>query len=158
MESLDPARDGAAARLLAASCDGSIDKAQTLLASTRADGATVFARVIAGEIVAVAVVRIEGLTAELEAVAVDPGHRGQGHGEACLEHALRLVGHRPLAVETDEATLGFYRAGGFKLIGKRRRPDGTIHYRLAAHARLPQAAALTLRWSPPGGKRSDGPA
>lgn len=156
---LDPARDQAAANVLAtATVEGTVDQSQKLLAAARAKGATVFARVAGEELVAVAVVRVEGLTAELDAIAVAPGYCGQGHGRACLEHALLLVGRRPLAVETDEATLGFYRACGFKLVGKRRRPDGAFRYRLAAHAKRPDASSITLHRSHPARTSADRPA
>lgn len=157
---LDPARDQAAAAnvLAAATGEGTVDQSKKLLAAARARGATVFARIAGEELLAVAVVRVDGLTAELDAIAVAPGYRGQGHGRACLEHALLLVGRRPLAVETGESTLGFYRACGFKLVGKRLRPDGTLRYRLAAHAKLPQASSITLQRSQPAATSVDRPA
>jgi ribosomal protein S18 acetylase RimI-like enzyme len=142
---LDPTRDAAAATLLAAAGEETVGQAAMRLAAARADGSTIIARVAGDELFAVAFVQIDGLTAELPVIAVAPEHRRQGHGRACVDHALRLVGRRPLAVEIGESTLGFYRACGFKLIGKRRRPDGAVRYRLAAHARLPQTSAITLQ-------------
>jgi len=67
---LDPARDAEAAPVLAAAIiAGTADRAEAVLASAREDGATVFARLVDEAIVAVAIVRIDGLTAELSIIA-----------------------------------------------------------------------------------------
>jgi hypothetical protein len=36
--------------------------------------------------------------------------------------------------ETDEDGLGFYKACGFKLVGRRTHPSGTFRYRVGWHA------------------------
>ena len=40
-------------------------------------------------------------------------------------------------VEADETGFAFYKAIGFKMVGKRKRPDGTVRYRLGWHAPMP---------------------
>jgi uncharacterized protein (DUF952 family)/GNAT superfamily N-acetyltransferase len=44
-----------------------------------------------GEVVASAVLRIDGATAELDGVEVVPGHRGSGHGDALLADARAIA-------------------------------------------------------------------
>ena len=93
------------------------------------------------ELVAVKVPRKEGLIVELTHLAVAENHRRKGYGRACIMDLLRRLGKRPLVVETDEETMGFYQASGFKLVGRRRRPDGTFRYRLGLHAPRVESAS-----------------
>ncbi|MGB3329397.1 MAG: hypothetical protein WBA46_10615, partial [Thermomicrobiales bacterium] len=51
-----------------------------------------------------------------------------------LTDALRRSGKRPLTAETDEDGLPFYKACGFKLVGRRVHPSGTVRYRIGWHA------------------------
>ena len=44
-----------------------------------------------GEVVASAVLRIDGATAELDAVEVGPAHRGRGHGDTLLADARAIA-------------------------------------------------------------------
>ena len=133
---LDPTHDEAAAAILAAcTVEGTVDAGRALLAAARQDpDSEVYGLTVHGELVAVSVLKKIPMSLEVAALAVAEGHRRRGHGGACLTDALRRAGKRPLVVETDEAGLGFYRACGFKLVGRRRHPSGVARYRLGWHA------------------------
>jgi ribosomal protein S18 acetylase RimI-like enzyme len=106
-----------------------------LLAAAREDPESeVYGLTVKGELVAAYVLKKIPLSLEVTALAVAPAHRRQGHGRACLTDALRRAGKRPLVVETDEAGLPFYKAVGFKVVGRRKGPGGTPRYRLGWHA------------------------
>ena len=133
---LDAARDDEAAAILAACTpEGTAPAGRRLLAAARRDPeSTVTGLIHGGTLVAVCVTRKVPMAIDVTHLAVAAGHRGQGHGRACLQDALRRAGKRPLVVETDEARLPFYRACGFKLVGRRKAPDGSARYRLGWHA------------------------
>ena len=76
---------------------------------------------------------------EIQLLAIDPEHRRRGHGRMCCLDALFRSGNRPLVLNADEASVGFAKAVGFKIIGKRRSPDGKAMYRLGWHAPRPTA-------------------
>jgi ribosomal protein S18 acetylase RimI-like enzyme len=137
---LDPGRDKVAAAILAAATGaGTVERGRAVLAEARNDpNAAVYGLTVGDELAAVYVLRKVSLMNEIACLAVAEGHRRQGHGRACLHDALLRSGRRPLVVETDEAGLGFYKACGFKLVGKRKRPDGGVRYRLGWHAPLPK--------------------
>jgi GNAT superfamily N-acetyltransferase len=44
-----------------------------------------------GDVVAAAVLKLDGATAALDAVGTDPAHRGRGHGDALVAEALALA-------------------------------------------------------------------
>ena len=44
-----------------------------------------------GDVVAAAVLKLDGATAALDAVGTDPAHRGRGHGDALVSEALALA-------------------------------------------------------------------
>jgi ribosomal protein S18 acetylase RimI-like enzyme len=140
---LDPARDEAAAAILAAcTAEGTIERGRAVIAEARSDpNAEPYGLTAGGELAAVYVLCKVRLMNEIASLAVAEGHRRQGHGRACLYDALLRSGRRPLVVETDDEALGFYRACGFKLVGKRKRPDGGVRYRLGWHAPLPKPPA-----------------
>ncbi len=139
---LDPSQDDEAAAILAAATwEGTGSAGAAALAAARHDHDTVVrGATVDGELVAVYALRLAGASAELALLAVAPPHRRHGHGRACLTDALRRAGRRPLVVETDDDALAFYTAAGFKLIGKRRHPSGTVRYRLGWHAPRPAPA------------------
>ena len=58
-----------------------------------------------GDVVAAAVLKIDGATAGLDAVGTDPAHRGRGHGDALVTEALALAA-----------------AAGCDVVGPRRQP------------------------------------
>jgi ribosomal protein S18 acetylase RimI-like enzyme len=128
---LAPERDEAASKIVP----------PAIIAEARSDpDSTVYGLTVDGELAAVYVLRKVPLMNEIACLAVAEGHRRRGHGRACLHDALLRSGRRPLVVETDDETVGFYRACGFKLVGKRKRPDGVTRYRLGWHAPLPKPA------------------
>jgi ribosomal protein S18 acetylase RimI-like enzyme len=94
----------------------------------------VYGGFIGGEIVAAYVLKRDGMANEVGLIAVTEGHRKRGIGKLLLQDALRRSGKRPLVAETDDETLGFYKACGFKLVGRRKHPSGTVRYRVGWHA------------------------
>lgn len=140
--SLDPARDEEAAAILApAMGPGTIERGRAIVAEARSDpDSAVYGLTVGGALVAVYVLRKARLMNEIACLAVAEGHRRRGHGRACLYDALLRSGRRPLVVETDDDALGFYKACGFKLVGKRKSPGGVVRYRLGWHAPVPKPA------------------
>lgn len=133
---LSPARDQAAGVILAAcTLAGTPEQGRLVLAQARNDPeSAVYGMTMGEELVAVYVTRKDGLIIELTYLAVAEGHRRKRYGRACVMDVLRRVGKRPLVVETDEETLGFFQSAGFKLVGRRRRSDGAVRFRLGLHA------------------------
>lgn len=86
------------------------------------------------ELVGVYGLRRDGLANDLAFIAVRPDRQRRGIGKLLLQDALRRSGKRPLAVQTPEATLGFFKACGFKLVGRRVQPSGEVHFRVGWHA------------------------
>ncbi len=86
------------------------------------------------ELVGVYALRRDGLANELAIIAVQPDRQRRGIGKLMLQDALRRSGKRPLAAQTPEATLGFFKACGFKLVGRRVQPSGEVHFRVGWHA------------------------
>jgi GNAT superfamily N-acetyltransferase len=141
VEALDSARDDAIARNLLAADGVSEEDARTRIASLRADPAvTIYGILIDDQPVAVVAVRKVSMSNEIALLVVAPDHRHKGLARRCLSDALRRSGRRPLVVEADEACTEFYKAVGFKIIGRRPNPDGGFRYRLGWHAPRPTAA------------------
>jgi len=86
------------------------------------------------ELVGVYALRRDGLANDLATIAVRPDRQRRGIGRLLLQDALRRSGKRPLTAETPEATLGFFKACGFKLVGRRVQPSGAVHFRVGWHA------------------------
>jgi ribosomal protein S18 acetylase RimI-like enzyme len=86
------------------------------------------------ELVAAYLLKRDGMANEVALIAVAPEHRKRGIGRLLLQDALRRSGKRPLVAETDEDGLGFYKACGFKLVGRRKHPSGWFRYRVGWHA------------------------
>jgi GNAT superfamily N-acetyltransferase len=76
---------------------------------------------------------------EIALLAIDPAYRRRGLGRMCCMDALFRSGKRPLVLTADDASVGFARAVGFKLVGKRRQPDGSMLTRLGWHAPRPKS-------------------
>jgi ribosomal protein S18 acetylase RimI-like enzyme len=137
---LDPALDAEAAVILAA-CPalGTPERAAELIADARRDDdASLYGLIVAGRLAGAYVLRKIPFANEIAFLAVAPEYRRQGYGKMCLHDALLRSGRRPLAVDADDASLSFFKACGFKLVGKRRGPDGAPRYRLGWHAPLPK--------------------
>ena len=139
---LDPVDDEAAAVLLAA-CDpdGSVARGRAWVAVARRDpDSTLLGVFIEGALVGAYVLQKAHLMNQIALLAIAPQHRRRGHGRMCLYDALLRSGRRPLVVEADEAALPFFTAVGFKLVGKRKGPDGAPRFRLGWHAPMPHPA------------------
>ena len=74
---------------------------------------------------------------EIIALAVDPAHRKKGYGRMCCMDALFRSGKRPLVLTADEGCVPFAKAVGFKIVGKRKQPDGAVLTRMGWHAPRP---------------------
>ena len=129
-------RDEEAAMVLApATGEGTPEAARRALAKIRAGGDDrVLGAVMRGELVGVYGLRRDGMANEVAIIAVAEPHRRRGIGRLLLQDALRRSGKRPLVAETDEAGLAFYKACGFKLVGRRKHPSGSFRYRVGWHA------------------------
>ena len=85
-----------------------------------------------------------GMANEVTALVVAPEMRRKGIGRMCLYDALLRSGKRPLVIGVDEATLPFVKAVGFKMVGKLKKPDGSVRYRMGWHAPMPQPDGSTI--------------
>jgi GNAT superfamily N-acetyltransferase len=142
VEALDPRHDEAVARDLVAEIAGSEEEAQTLVAALRADpSVTIYGIVIDDAPVAVIAIRKASMANGVALLVVSPSHRGRGLAKRCLSDALRRSGRRPLTVEADEACTEFYKACGFKIVGRRPDPGGGFRYRLGWHAPTPRSSS-----------------
>jgi len=157
IRALDPALDEEAAAIIAATTGaGTTQRGREMLGGLRADDAVeLYGLFAGGALAAVYTLRREALANEVTHLAVKDGERRKGHGRACLQDALRRSGKRPLIVETAEDAIGFYKACGFKLVGRRKQPSGTVRYRLGWHAPRPAASALTPRPAPRCGRSEE---
>ena len=77
---------------------------------------------------------------EILALAVRPDCRLQGIGRLMCMDALFRSGKRPLVLTANDESAGFAKAVGFKIVGKRRQPDGSFLTRLGWHAPRPSDA------------------
>lgn len=131
--------DAQAAQILAsATGDGTPEAAQIRIDEARAAGAD---RVIGGwlndTLIGAYTLERDGMANEVRLIAVSPDHRLHGFGKVMLYDALRRSGRRPLTAETDDDALGFYKACGFKMVGRRKHPSGVFRYRVGWHAPKP---------------------
>jgi ribosomal protein S18 acetylase RimI-like enzyme len=136
---LDAALDeGAGDILAAATFEGTAEAGRSAVAAARIDpNALLFGVFEDGTLVGVYLLRKAPMMNEIPLLAIAPEYRRRGFGRMCLHDALFRSGRRPLVVETDEAALAFYKAVGFKLVGKRKGLDGSPRYRLGWHAPIP---------------------
>ena len=79
-------------------------------------------------------IRKDGLANDLPVIVVAANQRRKGIGRALLQDALRRSGRRPLAAQTPEEILPFFKACGFKLVGRRVQPSGETWFRVGWHA------------------------
>ncbi len=138
---LEAGDDASASQILAdATGEGTAKAAQALIEQARAEGAD---RVIGGwlddRLIGVYTLERDGAANQIRVIAVSPEHRRKGFGKMMLFDALRRSGRRPLTAETDDDALGFYRKCGFKMVGRRKQPSGTLRYRVGWHAPRPGA-------------------
>lgn len=105
-----------------------------------------FAVTLNGKVIGGYVMTSIPMANEIVSLAVDPAYRRRGFGRMCCMDALFRSGKRPLVLTADDASVGFAKAVGFKLVGKRKQPDGTFLTRLGWHAPRPSSDPNT----PPG--------
>ncbi|MFN8591001.1 MAG: GNAT family N-acetyltransferase [Thermomicrobiales bacterium] len=131
-----PEHDAAAARILAdCAALASVEGAATALAALRNDPeGELLGWVDNGQVIAVYGLRRGALNYDLLWLAVDPVWRGQRYGRSALVDALRRVGRKPLTVEADEATKGWFQQLGFRIVGRRPLSEGGARYRLGWYA------------------------
>ena len=134
-----------AAVVLADCFAGDRDAALTRLAAALIEEDTTLHAAWDGDaLVAVYVLEKVGFTNEVTAIAVAPAYRRRGIGRMCLHDALLRSGKRPLVIGVDEGGLPFAKAVGFKMVGRLKRPDGTVRYRMGWHAPMPQPDGSTV--------------
>ena len=108
------------------------------IAASRLDPDTdLFGMVMDGHLAAIYALRRAHLMNELELLVVAETMRGKGIGKAALSDAVRRSGRRPLALECDETLRPYFLKNGYKMVGKRKGPNGKPRYRLGAHAPRP---------------------
>ncbi|HWV24307.1 MAG TPA: GNAT family N-acetyltransferase [Thermomicrobiales bacterium] len=129
-------RDDEAAAILAdATFAGTPDAAMQRIQSARAEAPDrVFGGLMGGKLVGAYTLKRDGMANQVDIIAVEKDHRRRGIGRSLLKDALRRSGRRPLVAETDEEGLPFYKACGFKMVGRRKQPDGAFRYRIGWHA------------------------
>ncbi len=144
---LNPALDEEAAAILAAATGaGTVQRGREVLAELRRNEAVeLYGLFVGEELVAIYAFRRAAPANEITHLAVKEGERHKGYGRACLQHALRRSGARPLTVETDDDAVAFYKTCGFKIIGRRKHPSGTLRYRLGWHAPTRRATGRDAR-------------
>ena len=76
---------------------------------------------------------------EIVLLAIDPAYRRRGLGRMFCMDALFRSGKRPLVLTANDASVGFARTVGFKLVGKRKQADGSMLTRLGWHAPRPKS-------------------
>lgn len=138
---LEPHLDARAAKILAAAVgSGSVEEATAKIAEARGDeDAQLLELLVDGELAGAYILRKVGMANEISLLAIDARHRKQGYGRMCAMDALLRSGRRPLTVEADEDCFNFYKAIGFKIVGKRKNANGVTRYRLGWHAPRPNA-------------------
>ena len=132
---LPPEHDAAAARLLAACASlGSEETAATAIAAVRDDPeADIYGWLEEGEPIAVYGLRRAKLSYDLLWLAVAPAWRGRRYGRSALVDALRRCGRKPMTVEAEETTVGWFQRVGFRMVGRKPTPHG-LRYRLGWYA------------------------
>jgi hypothetical protein len=146
-----PETDDALAELLTRILPGASPAgAVAFLANLRANPEMALYAAFDGETpLALYLLRKVGVTTELILVAVPPdADPALGLEAAAVKDAGGRVGKRPLTVETSEAVVDWYKSLGFKMVGRRKRPDGSWSYRLGWHAPRPAENAISPRPSP----------
>ena len=136
---LDPQLDAVAAEIFAAAAGpGGVESAAAGIAAARADeDAQLLGLLVEGNLAGGYILRKVGLTNEISLLAIAAPHRKQGYGRMCAMDALLRSGRRPLTVETDETGFTFFKAIGFKIVGKRKNAAGETRFRLGWHAPTP---------------------
>ncbi|HEU0165654.1 MAG TPA: GNAT family N-acetyltransferase, partial [Thermomicrobiales bacterium] len=113
--------DAAAAIILApATGAGTAKAALAKIIELRAEEkAGFYGGYINGELIGAYGMRRDGMANTIAIIAVREDFRRKGIGRALLTDALYRSARRPLTAETDDEGLAFYKACGFKLVGRR---------------------------------------
>lgn len=111
-----------------------IDPDAVLEDDTQLIGVTVEGKVVGGYIL-----RSIPMAFEMVGLAIKPEFRRRGLGRMCCMDALFRAGKRPLVLTASETSAPFAKAVGFKIVGKRKQPDGSSLVRLGWHAPRPTA-------------------
>lgn len=130
------ALDDAVATLIA-DCPtvSSLEAARAEVAAARAQPDTeVMGWFDGDDMIAVYALSRERLNYVLRWLAVRPDRRQQRYGRSALVDALRRCGRKPMTVEVDEGTKGWFERVGFKTVGRRPQPTGGYRYRLGWYA------------------------
>jgi hypothetical protein len=139
-----PEDELAAARMIVAAMPGaSLEGASGFLRAMASDDlASVFVTPEAGDLLALYVLRKNGVVTDLLLIVVDPdADPAAGLERLAVKDAAGRIGRRPLTVETGERAVEWYKSLGFKMVGKRKKPDGSVSYRLGWHGPKPGQAA-----------------
>jgi ribosomal protein S18 acetylase RimI-like enzyme len=99
----------------------------------------VFAATLDGRVVGGYVMIQIPMANEIVLLAINPEYRRRGLGRMCCMDALFRSGKRPLVLTANDASVDFAKTVGFKIVGKRRQPDGTMLTRLGWHAPRPKS-------------------
>ncbi len=100
---------------------------------TGTEGSAVFIAWLSGLPIAAYVLTPAQMSVEMPLIAVRPEMRRKGIGTIIARDAVRRAGHRPVVVETPEATMPFFTKVGFKKFGRRKGPGGELRWRLGWH-------------------------
>lgn len=90
-----------------------------------------------GKVVGGYILQSAPASCEMIGLAIHPDHRRKGYGRMCCMDALFRAGKRPLVVTANDQSADFVRKVGFKIVGKRKQPDGTTLIRFGWHAPRP---------------------
>lgn len=137
---LDPALDDAAGALLDGAPEllGGLSGRERIAAARLDPDTEMLGALKDGELVALYLLRRAHLMNELDLLVVGEAHRNQGYGKAALADAVRRSGRRPLALECSDALRPYFLQNGYKIVGKRKGPNGEPRFRLGAHAPRPK--------------------
>lgn len=137
---------GAARMMVAAMPGATIEGAASFLRAMDGDDRSeLFVAPETGDLLALYVLRKNGMATDLLLIVVDQDADPEiGLERLAIRDAGARIGRRPLTVETSERALEWYKSLGFKLVGKRKKPDGSVTYRLGWHGPKPGQ-------TPPGG-------
>jgi RimJ/RimL family protein N-acetyltransferase len=108
-------------------------------ALSTSDDALFVAASVDGTVVGGYVLRRSDMSFEMIGLAINPAFRKRGIGKMCCMDALFRAGKSPLVLTANAESEAFAKTVGFKLVGKRKQPDGTFLIRMGWHAPRPGA-------------------
>jgi ribosomal protein S18 acetylase RimI-like enzyme len=109
------------------------------MAALRDKRPQVFAATLDGRVVGGYVMTQIPMANEIVLLAINPEYRRRGLGRMCCMDALFRSGTRPLVLTANDESVDFAKTVGFKIVGKRKQPDGTMLTRLGWHAPRPKS-------------------